>query len=119
MFPDNALLLQQRKEYDLMKRLLRHIAFCLALLLPAGVLAADADPVLASMEMQQEIQISLNGTSLRVIGAAGQTLEIYNVTGVRVFCSRIDSADRSFNLNLTRGCYIVRIGKFVRKISIV
>ncbi|MGI6231288.1 MAG: T9SS type A sorting domain-containing protein [Prevotella sp.] len=67
----------------------------------------------------QQITISLNNESvLRVTGAAGEVLQIYNVAGVRVLSVRIDSSDKSFNLNLPKGCYIVKVGKVVRKISI-
>lgn len=67
----------------------------------------------------QNITISVNSESvLRVTGAAGEILQIYNVAGVRVLSIRIDSADKSYNLNLPKGCYIVKVGKVVRKISI-
>ncbi|MFC2455808.1 MAG: T9SS C-terminal target domain-containing protein, partial [Segatella salivae] len=43
---------------------------------------------------------------------------IYNVTGVCVMSMRVDSNDKRFDLNLHRGCYIVKVGKTVRKISV-
>lgn len=67
----------------------------------------------------QSITISINEESvLRVTGAPGQALYIYNVTGVRVMSIKIDSSDKSVSLNLAKGCYIVKVGKVVRKISI-
>lgn len=67
----------------------------------------------------QAITISINSESvLRVTGAAGETLYIYNITGVRVMSIKVDGADKSYNLNLPKGCYIVKVGKMVRKISI-
>lgn len=67
----------------------------------------------------QSIAISISEESvLRVTGAAGQALYIYNVTGVRVMSIKIDSSDKSVSLNLAKGCYIVKVGKVVRKISI-
>lgn len=64
-------------------------------------------------------QISLEGeTVLRISNAAGLQLTIYNVTGVQVLVARIDSQDKTINLNLTKGCYIVKVGKVVRKIFI-
>lgn len=67
----------------------------------------------------QAVAISVNSESvLRVTGAAGETLYIYNVTGVRVMSVKVDGADKSYNLNLPKGCYIVKVGKMVRKISI-
>lgn len=64
------------------------------------------------------ITISLNGAQLHVTNAAGQTLEIYNLAGVRVTTVRIDSEDKTLALNLKKGCYMLKIGKYVRKISI-
>lgn len=64
-------------------------------------------------------QITLNGQNLRVRGAAGENVEIYNVTGVRVTTKRLESNDQTIQLGLSRGCYIVKIGKFVRKINIL
>lgn len=64
------------------------------------------------------ITIAINGSQLRVAKAAGQTLEIYNLAGVRVTTVRIDSEDKTLSLNLKKGCYMLKIGKFVRKISI-
>ena len=71
------------------------------------------------VDMVQETQISMSGNVLRVIDAAGQNVEVFNVTGVRVFCKRVESNDQSFQLGLTRGCYIVKVGRVVRKVNIV
>lgn len=62
--------------------------------------------------------VSISGNVLHVTGAAGQDLYIYNVTGVRVKSFRVDSNDKRFELNLPKGCYIVKVGKVVRKISV-
>lgn len=65
-----------------------------------------------------QISIELKGSTLRVAGAAGEDLYIYNITGVRVLSLRVDGNDKSYNLNLPKGCYIVKVGSVVRKISI-
>lgn len=64
------------------------------------------------------ITIAVNGTQLHITGAAGQTLEIYNLAGVRVTNVRIDSDDKTLTVNLKKGCYMLKIGKVVRKVSI-
>ncbi len=64
-----------------------------------------------------EITIAVSGSQLHITNAAGQTLEIYNLTGVRVATLRIDSDDKTFNVNLPKGCYMVKVGKVVRKVS--
>lgn len=45
-------------------------------------------------------------------------LYIYNVAGVKIMSIKIDSSDRYYDLNLPKGCYIVKVGKVVRKISV-
>ena len=43
---------------------------------------------------------------------------MYNVAGVLIKSFKIDTADKRLDLNLPKGCYIVKVGKTVRKISI-
>lgn len=64
------------------------------------------------------VTLSVNGSKVHVTGAEGETLEIYNLTGVKVATIRIDSNDKTMALTLQRGCYILKVGKVVRKISI-
>lgn len=66
----------------------------------------------------QGISISVYGSVLRVEGANDETMYIYNVTGVRVMSVKVDGADKRYNLNLPKGCYIVKVGKVTRKIVI-
>jgi len=72
-------------------------------------------------QMQMEnVRISVvNGRSIRVQNAHGATLEVYNITGVKVASFKIEGGDKTINPNLSRGCYIVKIGKVARKISIL
>ena len=70
-------------------------------------------------EMQQQtVTISVSESTLHVTGAQGQALYIYNVAGVRVMSIKVDGPDKRYELNLPKGCYIVKVGKTVRKISI-
>ena len=85
--------------------------------LPQTAKAASAIEIIDTETQQVAISISSEGV-LRVTGASGQTLYIYNVTGVRVMSVKVDGADKNYNLNLPKGCYIVKVGKTVRKISI-
>lgn len=64
------------------------------------------------------ITISVNGKSVHVTGANGADLEIYNLTGSKVGRYHIDSNDKTFSLNLPKGCYILKVGGVVRKTSI-
>ena len=75
-----------------------------------------------TIEMQEQeintISISISGNVLRVEGADNETLYIYNVVGVRVMSIKIDGQDKRYSLSLPKGCYIIKVGKVVRKISI-
>ncbi len=64
------------------------------------------------------VTITVSGAQVHICGASGQMLEVYNVAGVRVGTYKIDGDDKTLNLNLTKGCYILKIGKVVRKVSI-
>ena len=66
----------------------------------------------------QNITISVTESSIRVSGAAGQILSVYNVAGIRIAFVKVESADKHFDFNLPKGCYIVKVGKIVRKIAI-
>lgn len=91
----------------------------------AGMMAVGV-PTMASAEASvliieqesQRITVSVSGSVLRVSGADGEVLHIYNVTGVRVMSIKVDGYEKSYTLNLLKGCYIVKIGKTVRKITI-
>lgn len=81
--------------------------------------AAEEETVeISAPQEMQAVTITMNGHNIRVQNASGQVLEIYNVTGVRVFAAKIETNDKSWNLNLGRGCYIVKVGETVRKVSI-
>ncbi|QUB46529.1 T9SS type A sorting domain-containing protein [Prevotella sp. oral taxon 475] len=66
----------------------------------------------------QSIVITVTESTLHVSGAAGQMLAIYDVAGIRVVYLKVESSDKRFELNLPKGCYIVKVGKVVRKIAI-
>lgn len=90
----------------------------MTLTLSMSAIQAEAANSVLLIEMDQQAQISVNGSQIRVTGAQGQMLEIYNVAGVRILCQKIDSFDKTVDLNLNKGCYIVKVGKTARKISV-
>ena len=80
---------------------------------------AYAEPVTDEMEHMQTPNVTVvEGSQLRVTNGNGQTLRVYNVTGVQVRVFKVDGMDKCYDLNLPKGCYIIKIGKTVRKISI-
>lgn len=66
----------------------------------------------------QGVSIVYSSSILRVTGAEGEVMQVYNVAGVRVMSVKVEGADKSYELSLPKGCYIVKVGKYVRKISI-
>ncbi len=64
------------------------------------------------------ITLTINGENVHIVGANGEVMEIFNLTGAKVATIRIDSNDISFALNLNKGCYLIKVGKIVRKISL-
>ena len=65
-----------------------------------------------------EVAISVNGSTLHITGANGQNLQIYNVAGICVMNIKVDGQDKRYEMNLPKGCYIIKVGRTVRKISI-
>ena len=88
----------------------------LTLAVPATVSAASSIEIIDNDV--QSIAISVTETSLHVTGANGQMLYVYNVAGVRLMSVKIEGQDKKIDINLPKGCYIVKVGKVVRKIYI-
>ena len=102
----------------LMIRNLLYMMFSMTLLLGAPV-SANANNAIEIVDNDiVGITVTVSESTLRVTGATGLTLSIYNVAGVHVQSFRVEGADRRYELNLPKGCYIVKVGKVVRKISI-
>lgn len=78
------------------------------------------DAVYAEMKMtvsteMSAVDIRTDGRNVRVTGAAGQKLEIFNVTGRKMAEYVIDASDKTISLSLSRGWYIFRVGNMARK----
>jgi hypothetical protein len=101
-----------------MTKKLLTIAFS-ALLMVGVPVTAHAGSAIEIIENDfQDITIIVNGNDLHVANAQGETIQIYNVAGVCVQTIKVDSPDKHVTLDLSKGCYIVKVGKTVRKISI-
>ena len=108
-------------KYDRSKRMMKRIlyaAFSMMLLMGVPQNACAANSIEIIDNDIATISISVSESTLRVTGASGLMLTIYNVAGVHVQSFRVEGADRHYELNLPKGCYIVKVGKVVRKISI-
>lgn len=64
------------------------------------------------------VSISITDNILHVLGANGQTLQIYNVAGICVQNFKVEGSDKRYELALPKGFYIVKVGKIVRKIAL-
>ena len=92
---------------------------CSAILLTGVPITTYAGSAIEIIENDfQDITIIVNGNDLYVANAQGETVQIYNVAGVCVQTVKIDSPDKHITLDLSKGCYIVKVGKTVRKISV-
>ena len=70
------------------------------------------------IEQVMRVRITVNGPSVRIVGGDGMVLEVYNLTGAKVLSRQIDGQDKTLSLNLSKGCYLLKVGTVVRKISI-
>lgn len=97
----------------------KFILILLPLVMAIAPVTVQAEPEHDTVETTLSgVTISVNGSQIHVTGANGEKLEVFNVTGTKITSVNIDSDDKSFNLNLTKGCYLLKVGKVVRKISI-
>ncbi|MCD8289030.1 MAG: secretion protein [Prevotella sp.] len=100
--------------------LLTMLSLTLTAVVPAVARAERMIEIIETGDIELDgITVSINRNVLHVSGAAGQTLQIYKITGVGVMSVKVDSDDKYYTLDLAKGCYIVKIGKIARKISIV
>ncbi len=85
--------------------------------MPATANAMPMIEIIESYDIElNELTISVENNVLHICGANGQTVQIYKITGVQVLSASLDSEDVSINLDLPKGCYIVKVGKVARKI---
>lgn len=72
----------------------------------------------SSMENDvQSVAISVTNSNVHIKNAANSTVEVYNIAGVKVKTQHIDSDDKTVELSsLPKGCYMLKIGKVVRKV---
>ena len=101
----------------MMKRIL-YAAVSMVLLMGVPQNASAASSIVIIDNDIATISISVSESTLHITGASGLVLAIYNVAGVHVQSFRVEGSDRLYELNLPKGCYIVKVGKVVRKISI-
>lgn len=81
---------------------------------PAAEVAVTAD----AMGEPGGVSLTVRGDVAHVQNAQDLYLEVYDITGKEVIRIRIESNDKTYDLNLRKGFYILRVGKLTKKISI-
>lgn len=76
------------------------------------------DPAPAAQVDGSSVTISVEGKTVIVTGAQGKVLQVISLTGNILETYNIESPNERVNLNLTKGCYILKVDKVVRKVSI-
>ena len=99
----------------------RNLLICLLAImamaiLPGQLIAVETLP--AALEQMDEPVIGIDGQTVTVNGAQGKTLEIVSLTGKVVKTIAIESPSQRIELNIPKGCYILKVGKVVRKVSV-
>ncbi len=90
----------------------------LTMMAPQTVKASDAFMPATEQTIDEDISISISGQTVTISGAQGQTLEVISLTGRRVMSVKIESPAQRIDLNVPKGCYILKIGKVVRKVTV-
>ena len=78
-----------------------------------------------TMVEENRISVNVQGSSVLVNGAAGYTMEVVSLTGRPVIKIKVENNSQRVDLNVNKGCYIVKIEKqkkkktFVRKVTIL
>ena len=98
--------------------LILSLAFAFQMAVPMSVSAADATEPAPIEQADENISITVNGQTVLISGAQGETLEVVSLTGRRVMTVKVESPAQRIELNVPKGCYILKIGKVVRKVSI-
>lgn len=84
---------------------------------------AQAMPMAIEMGVAEQIDetaptIQFDKNSVTVQGGNGLVLEVVSLTGRAVASYKIEGPSQRIELNLAKGCYILKIGKTVRKVTI-
>lgn len=67
-------------------------------------------------EPQPTIVVDKNAVTVQ--GGSGMMLEVVSLTGKAVASIKIESPAQRVELNLPKGCYILKVGKTVRKVTL-
>ncbi len=98
-----------------MKKCLLLACFCLA----CATMSASGVAVFAEGEaLAEQVRIEVRQNMLKVNGAEGGVVEIFDIAGNKVATYDVDSEVETIELNLSKGFYIIKVGKTVRKVHL-
>lgn len=110
------------KDFMRMKRIVIIVSavLALALFVPTKANSSVLKEYVAGIMVLQdsEVTITYSQGSVYVTGGEGLTIEVVSLTGNKVYEEVITSPSQKFDLNIPKGCYIVKVGKVVRKVSV-
>ena len=90
----------------------------LTLAVPAKASTMVMELGVAEQIEEQVPQLSVDGNTVNVQGATGLTLEVVSLTGRAVATYKIEGPAQRIELNLPKGCYILKVGKVARKVTV-
>ena len=89
------------------------------LMLGSAAVSVSARPEIEMIDTElQTVTISVVESAIHVTGGNGMTMTVYKITGDCIVNVKVDGNDKRYDFNLPKGCYIVQVGKVVRKIVI-
>ena len=89
-------------------------------MLPMSIQASQSEFVgIEQIDEKNDVQISVSRSVIHITGAEGQVMEVISLTGRHVMSVRVESPAQKIELtNIPKGCYIIKVGKVVRKIVV-
>jgi hypothetical protein len=93
-------------------------AVLLAFTIPAQAMTMIAEMGVAEQVEETTPTIKLDKNAVTVQGGNGMVLEVVSLTGKAVASYKIEGPAQRVELNLPKGCYILKVGKTVRKITL-
>lgn len=108
-----------RKSRNMKKTILTILMMpCMMFAVPMVSSARTGAEEMIDMEVQK-ISLTYSGGVMHITGANSQIVTIYNLAGVAVKSFRVEGQDKRFNLSLSDGVYIIKVGtSFTRKILV-
>jgi hypothetical protein len=93
-------------------------AFILASTIPSHAVTMVTEMGVAEQVEESAPTIAIDKQVVIVQGGSGMVLEVVSLTGRAVATYKIESPSQRIELNLTKGCYILKVGKTVRKVTL-